>query len=280
MNLGLIAGKGDIPRLIAEDRESQGKSLFIIAIEGFVEDWMRDYPHEVCGIAETGRMIRALKASDCDTVSLIGRIQRPDFSKLKPDFKAISLLPRVLSAATKGDDALLRAMIEIFEGEGFKVVGAQELLSSLQAKAGLIGSREPTRVDIADIQLGYHIAGEIGRLDIGQGAVIANGLVLAVEAQEGTDEMLRRVERLPMMIRGNEDERLGVLVKRPKPIQERRIDLPTIGPSTVRLTSAAGLSAIAIVEGGTLIVQRQEIINLADSLGICVVCLDKEGQLP
>ena len=123
-------------------------------------------------------------------------------------------------------------------------------------------------------------AGEMGKLDIGQGCVVCNGLVLAVEAQEGTDEMLKRVFRLPSEIRGDENARAGVLVKRPKPIQENRIDLPTIGPSTVRLASEAGLSAVCGVANGALWVEHAETARLAEALGVALVSLTEEGKLP
>lgn len=280
MKLGLISGTGDIPRLIAEDRKSRGEETFILAIKGYTEPWQEGFPHEVCGIAETGKMFKALKSAGCDTVTMIGNVKRPDFSKLKPDMKGISLLPRVLKAAAKGDDALLRSVIDIFESEGFSIVGAQDLMNELKSTSGVLSARKPDARDCTDILLAFDIAGEIGRLDIGQGAVIANGLVLAVEAQEGTDEMLKRVGRLPAEIRGSENERRGVLLKRPKPIQERRVDLPTIGTSTLRNAAEAGLSCIAFVEDGALLVHKDELVELANRFGMSLVCLKQDGALP
>ncbi len=280
MSLGLIAGGGDIPRLIAEHRVANGEPVFVIGIKGFVEPWVSDFPHEMCGIAETGRMLKALKAANCDTVSLIGIVKRPDFSKLKPDFKAVTLLPRIIKAATKGDDALIRSVVSIFEDEGLKVVGAETLLDDIRSVVGSLSARPLSEEDKQDIQHCYEIAGEIGRLDIGQGAVVARGLVLAVEAQEGTDEMLRRITKLPEEIRGTENERCGVLLKRPKPMQERRVDLPTIGPSTIRLAAEAGLSSVVFLEDGALIVEKDEIIRLANAFGMSVVGLTKDGKLP
>lgn len=280
MKLGLISGTGDIPRLIAEHRKANGQETFIIRIKGYLEDWQKDHPNEICGIAETGKMLNALRDAGCDTVTLIGNVKRPDFSKLKPDMKALSLLPRVLKAASQGDDALLRSMVDIFESEGFKVVGAEDLLTQLRAKPEVLTEHKPDGQDITDIDLCFRIAGEIGKLDIGQGAVVANGLVLAVEAQEGTDEMLKRIARLPENIRGSEDKRRGVLLKRPKPIQERRIDTPVIGPSTVHNAAEAGLSAIAVVENGALIVNKKELVSLANRYGLSIVCLHENGELP
>lgn len=280
MRLGILSGTGDVPRLIAEHRKTQGEYTFVLSIRGYWEDWQKDFPHEVCGIAETGKMIRALKAADCDTITLIGNVKRPDFSRLKPDMKGISLLPRVLKAAAKGDDALLRIVVDIFEGEGFSVVGAQDLLKELKGSAGVLTARPPSDVDLTDIERCFTVAGEIGKLDIGQGAVVCNGLVLAVEAQEGTDEMLKRVARLPETIRGTENDRCGVLLKRPKPIQERRVDLPVIGPSTIRNAAEAGLSCVAFLEDGALLVNQSEVVDMADRYGISLVCLTPDGGMP
>ena len=280
MKLGIIAGKGDVPRLIAEDRLRRGEDTFIIMIKGFEEAWMKTFDHELCGIAETGKMLKALRNNACDTLTFIGNIKRPDFSRLKPDLKAVTLLPQVLKEATKGDDALLRALVKIFEDEGFSVVGAQDVLAPLKCQSGYLSQRRPSDTLIQDIRHAYTIAGDIGRLDIGQGVVVANGIVLAVEAQEGTDQMLKRVSNLPQDIRGDEDEQVGVLLKRPKPIQERRVDLPTIGPETVRRAAEAGLAGVVFVEDGILIVNRDEIVSLADELGLCLICLQNDGSLP
>ena len=194
--------------------------------------------------------------------------------------KGFKVLPKILKAANSGDDALLRAVVEIFEGEGFKVVGADEVLSVLTRGPGIIGRVTPTAEDAEDILKAFEIAGQIGALDIGQGAVVCKGLVLAVEAQEGTDEMLKRVERLPENIRGDENERRGTLVKRPKPMQETRVDLPTIGVDTIRNAAAAGLKTVAVVEKSALWVNVEDMRELADTLGLALVSLKSDGSLP
>ena len=280
MKLGLIVGTGDVPRMIAEHRKAASEETFVIAIKGFEDAWISEYDHAVCGIAEIGRLLKLLHGAGCDTVSFIGNVRRPDFSKLKPDLKGISLLPRVLKAARKGDDALLRCLVELFEQEGFAVRGAHELLDTLTRPAEVLGRHIPDQDTIEDLTRAFKIAGEMGNLDIGQGAVVARGLVLAVEAQEGTDEMLKRVARLPDNLRGTEDERVGVLVKRAKPIQEKRVDLPTIGESTIRYAAEAGLSAVAGVENATLWINQQEVIRLADALCISLISLKSDGSLP
>jgi DUF1009 family protein len=176
--------------------------------------------------------------------------------------RGAALLPELLVAATKGDDAILRAVLDVFEKEGFRVVGADDVLASLLAPAGSIGQRGPSDADWADIREAAREAASIGLQDVGQGAVARAGKVIESETQDGTDAMLRRVAALGGLG--------GVLVKRPKPQQERRIDLPTIGAATVKGAADAGLAGIAVEAGGALIVDRAEVGALADRLGIFV----------
>ncbi len=246
--LGIIAGLGDLPVRVAEGAVNAGRSVYILRLAGFVEDQLAAYPGETVGIGETGRQIRMLKAAGCRDVVFAGNVQRPDFASLKLDLRGARLLPRVLAAARKGDDALLRVMVDMLESEGFNVIAAQDVDTGLRAPAGVICGGMPDDAQLEDLRHAARIASLIGQHEIGQGCVVHEGLVLAVEAQEGTDGMLQRVAGLPDEIRG------GVLVKRPKPIQERRIDLPTIGVSTVEHAAKAGLAGIGLEENGALIV--------------------------
>ena len=152
MKLGLIAGTGDLPRQIAENQRNAGTPVHVIAIKGFEEPWISDFSHEVCGIAEIGRAIKSLKKAGCDTLSFIGNIKRPDFVNLKPDLKGMSVLPKIVSAARKGDEALLRSIVGIFEEDGFTVVGAHELMSGLSRGAEVIVGRDGLHQLGADIE--------------------------------------------------------------------------------------------------------------------------------
>jgi hypothetical protein len=197
-------------------------------------------------------------------------VKRPDFGALKLDARAALMMPKILSAARKGDDALLRVLGEEHEKEGFRLVGADEVMASLLAPVGALGKIAPTEEQLEDIRKGAQVAAALGTWDVGQGCIVCDGLVLALEAQEGTDSMLGRVVMLPPEIRGTSDRRRGVLVKRPKPIQDRRIDLPTVGVPTVAAAASAGLAGIAVEAGGALILQREEMIARADALGLFV----------
>lgn len=270
--LGLIAGGGDLPLQIARHCEESGRPLFVVRLRGFADPHMEAFPGETVGLAEVGRCIRVLKTAGCEAVCLAGNVARPDFAALKPDFRGMAMLPKLILEARKGDDALLRAVLDEFRKEGFAIEGAHEARSDLVLGAGPLGRLAPSPGDLADVRRAFDIARRIGELDIGQGAVVCDGLVLAVEAQEGTDAMLRRVaEEVAPALRGEAGRRRGVLAKAPKPIQETRVDLPTLGPATVRGAARAGLAGIAGEAGRTLVLERDAVIALADELGLFVV---------
>jgi len=270
--LGLIAGGGDLPLEIARHCVETGRPLFVVRLRGFADPSMDAFPGEVVGLAEVGRCIRVLKAAGCEAVCLAGNVARPDFAALKPDLRGMAMLPRLALEARRGDDALLRAVLDEFRKEGFAIEGAHEVRSDLVLGAGVLGRHAPDAAHQADIRRALEIARRIGELDIGQGAVVCDGLVLAVEAQEGTDAMLRRVaEEVAPALRGEAGRRRGVLAKAPKPIQETRVDLPTIGPATVRGAARAGLAGLVGEAGRTLVLDREDLVALADELGLFVL---------
>ncbi|MCA3730479.1 MAG: UDP-2,3-diacylglucosamine diphosphatase LpxI [Phenylobacterium sp.] len=270
--LGLIAGGGDLPLQIARHCVETGRPLFVVRLRGFADPSMDAFPGEVVGLAEVGRCIRVLKAAGCEAVCLAGNVARPDFAALKPDLRGMAMLPRLVLEARRGDDALLRAVLDEFRKEGFAIEGAHEVRSDLVLGAGVLGRHAPDAAHQADIRRALEIARRIGELDIGQGAVVCDGLVLAVEAQEGTDAMLRRVaEEVAPALRGEAGRRRGVLAKAPKPIQETRVDLPTIGPATVRGAARAGLAGLVGEAGRTLVLDREDLVALADELGLFVL---------
>jgi|SRR5579871_883706 len=270
--LGIIAGAGELPLAIARASEADGRSVFVVALDGMAAAAdVAAFPHAFVSLGELGKAIRILRDAGCSEVAFAGKVSRPEFSKLKVDVKGALALPRVIAAATKGDDALLRALVGIIEGEGFRVVGSTDAAATLAAPSGAIGRLKPTTEQERDIRQAVRVVGAIGALDIGQAAVVCEGLVLAVEAAEGTDAMLQRVAGLPAALRGTGENRKGVLVKSVKPEQERRVDLPVIGIRTVELAAAAGLAGIAVEAGAALIVNRARVAEEADRRGLFVI---------
>jgi DUF1009 family protein len=268
--LGLVAGGGGLPRQVAEACLEAGRPFFVVRLKGFADEFMSKYPGIDVGLGEFGKAFKALKAEKCRAVCFAGAVNRPDFSKLKPDLRGLVALPALVAAARRGDDAILRQVLWEFEREGFEIEGAHLAVAGMTMSEGAMGKFRPEARHAEDITRALQVARGIGELDIGQGAVVADGLVLAVEAQEGTDAMLRRCSELPEALRGTLDNRMGVLAKAPKPIQDRRVDLPTIGVSTVRNASVAGLAGIVGEAGSVLIVDRAEMIAEADALGMFI----------
>ncbi|MGF1455833.1 MAG: LpxI family protein [Alphaproteobacteria bacterium] len=280
VKLGLIAGGGALPVHLVEACLASGRAFHIIALKGLTDPALEVHPHTWCGLGTVGHTVSVLKETGCGAICMAGIVRRPNFSDLKLDLLGTRLLPRALKAARGGDDALLRFLVEIFEERGFAVEGADQVMGSLLAPGGPMGAHAPDGDALKDMDLAWRVATRLGEFDIAQGAVVVRGLVLAVEAAEGTDAMLARCAGLPAPLRGNDAARAGVLVKRPKPGQERRLDLPTMGVRTVEGAAEAGLAGIGIAAGGSLVLDRQAVVEAADRLGLFVVGIKGEPSEP
>jgi DUF1009 family protein len=266
--LGIIAGGGDLPRAIAESARAAGRNVFVLRLGELAGDWALGFPNEQVALGELGRAFKAFKAHDCSDITLAGKVQRPKFSEIKLDMKAVLAAPRVFAAALKGDDALLRSLVDMFEREGLRVVGAAEAAPDLIAKPGVLTRIKPDDEHQSDAALAFKIARAMGAFDVGQAAIVCAGLPLAVEAAEGTDATIARIAALPEHFRGQKGKPRGVLVKAPKPIQDRKTDLPVVGVETVRNAHAVWLAGIAVEAGGALIVDRDAVVAEADKLGL------------
>jgi DUF1009 family protein len=268
--LGLIAGGGALPLSVAARCEAEGRPVFLVRLAGFADPHLARYPGIDAGMAEIGKVLSALRKAGCDAVCFAGTVNRPDFKTLKPDFKGATLLPGIVAAAAKGDDALLRKILSVFEAEGYAIEGADDILGGETLPSGALGAVEPTPAQLADLRKALYVAEKAGELDIGQGAVVCDGLVLAVEAQEGTDAMLARVAGLPVDLRGSGADRKGALGKAPKPIQDLRVDMPVMGARTVEMAAAAGLAGVGGLAGQLIVIDRAGVIEAADRLGLYV----------
>jgi DUF1009 family protein len=218
-------------------------------------------------ILAAGRIIAAFREHGCEDLVLVGPVRRPSLLDLRPDAEGARILARIGRAAFAGDDGLLAAVVRVFAEEGFRVVGAHEILSEALGPMGLLSSAGPDAVSMADIRRGVVVARALGAIDVGQGCVVQQGIVLAVEAAEGTDAMLARCASLARPGRG------GVLVKLVKPGQDRRADLPTVGPETLRGAADAGLRGVAFEAGGTILAERDAAVAAADAAGLFLLGL-------
>ncbi|WP_159993548.1 LpxI family protein [Roseomonas sp. 18066] len=271
--LGMIVGGGLMPQRAAAAAAAAGRRPHVVVLEGFGNpaDYAA-YPQITCRLGAGGRMLEWLRAAGCRELVLAGQVRRPSFLALRPDAGAAKLLPRIGMKAFGGDDSLLTAVIRVLREEGFEPLPAQALLAELlQPSAGQLGRHAPDSQAVRDIARGIAVVRALGAVDVGQGAVVQQGLVLAVEAIEGTDAMLSRCGPLHREGPG------GVLVKILKPGQDRRVDLPTIGPATVAGAAAAGLRGLAIEANGTIIVDRAETIAAADAAGLFLLAIDVQA---
>jgi UDP-2,3-diacylglucosamine hydrolase len=268
--LGLIAGGGGLPLALADHCRGAGRPYFVIRLRGFADPTLDVHPGDIAGIAEIGRIVKLARVAGCEALCFAGTVRRPDFAALKPDLRGLAWMPGAVMAARRGDEALLRFLMGEFEKEGFAIEGAHEVRGDLAMPAGPLGQLGAQDHHSVDIAKALQVARAIGALDIGQAAVVCDGLVLAVEAQEGTDALLRRVAELPADVRGAPGRRKGVLAKVAKPIQEERVDLPTIGQATIEGADRAGLAGVVGIAGKTLVIDRASVAAAADAAGLFV----------
>jgi DUF1009 family protein len=272
--LGILAGSGGLPRILAETASADGRSIFIVAFRGQADPaTVVGFPHVWVRLGEAGKTISELRKAGVLDLVMAGAVRRPSLGELGLDWRGTQLFARI-GARALGDDGLLSAVTRELELEGFRLIGADTVLAHSVASAGLMGAHAPDEQASADIAHGVRIARVLGSLDIGQAVVVQQGLVLGVEAIEGTDALL---------IRAGEQRRDGVggvLVKIAKPQQERRVDLPTIGIRTVARAAASGLRGIAVEASASIVLDRPATIAAADAAGLFLVGLDLRAVEP
>jgi DUF1009 family protein len=269
--LGIIAGGGELPAKVAAAARAAGRPVFILGLEGFANAAvLAPWPHEIQRLGAAGRILAALHENGCQDLVMIGPVRRPSLLDLRPDAEGARLLARVGRAAFAGDDGLLAAVMRVLTEEGFRVIGAHDIMREAVAPGGVLTKTAPDAQAMTDINRGVQVARLLGSADVGQGCVVQQGLVLAVEAVEGTDAMLARAGAL------RRDGIGGVLVKLVKPGQDRRADLPTIGPDTVRHAAAAGLRGLAFEARATILAEREACLAAADAAGLFLIGLDAE----
>ena len=269
--VAIVAGRGDLARRVAERRAGAGLPVLLVIFEGSFEPWMETYPHEHHAFERAGQLFRALRAAGARYIVFAGAMTRPKLQFSRLDWGGVKLLTRALRLMRKGDDAMLRGFGEVFEQEGIALISPRDILGdSLSIPAGPLGMCRPSAVDIADAQRAAAIVRALAPLDVGQGAVVAGGLCLGVEAIGGTDFLLSQIASLPADRRKSAPPPCGVLYKGPKPGQDLRVDLPAIGPETVAGAARAGLSGIVVAARQTLLLDETRTRSAADDAGLFV----------
>jgi DUF1009 family protein len=269
--LAIIAGRGALPQRIAERRAGAGLPYLLVVFQGCFQPWMAAHPHQHHAFERAGRLFLALRAAGATHAVFAGAMHRPRLRPWRADLRALRLLPRALALMRRGDDAMLRGFAAVFEAEGLAMLGPHDILGGqAMVPPGPLGARRPGAGDRRDAARAARIVAALGPLDVGQGAVVARGLCLAVEAIEGTDLMLARIAGLPAERRAAAPPPSGVLYKGPKPAQDRRLDLPAIGPATVAGAARAGLNGIVAAAGETVLLDPAATRQAADAARVFV----------
>ncbi len=267
--LGIVSGTGVLPRLLAESCREQGRAYRVVVFEGTELDWTDGHPVISVPIERLGKLLQELEEQGCRSVCFAGKVERPNLDPDRLDMLGKQMAAALLSGTYRSDDVLLREIVNIFESNGFTVEGAHEVLPALLPSEGVLGAVSPDDMARKDAERGFLLAEKLGELDVGQGAVVDKGLCLGLETQQGTQSMLDYVARS----RKTPPNPRGVLVKRPKPQQEMRVDLPAIGPETIVQAAAAGLAGIAIAAKGVMVLEREKTLTEADARGLFLWCV-------
>jgi DUF1009 family protein len=268
--LAIVCGGGSLPFAVAEAAQRQGRSIHLFALRGFADPGrVQAYPHHWGRLGGVGRFCRIARREGCRDVVFIGSAIRPTIWQLWPDFGAIRAMPRIIRMFRGGDDHLMSGVIKLLEDQGFRAVGAHDIAPEILLPAGALGAFVPSELHRGDIALGLSLLSAIGPFDVGQATIVAGNHVLAVEGADGTDEMLAYFADLRR--RGRIHSTGGVLIKAPKPSQDRRVDLPAIGPQTVEGAARAGLAGIAGVAGATILAGAEDVRRASDRARIFVV---------
>ncbi len=266
--LAIICGGGSFPLAVAQAARRAGREVVLFPVRGFAGAEVEAWPHVWIPIGRFGLLTREMRRRGCRDVVFIGNVLRPRIRDIRFDWTTLTLLPRVFHMMRGGDDHLLSSLGRLFEESGFRLVGAHEVAPEILMPAGQLGAIAVTPEEMDDIRVGREALEITGPLDIGQGLVVMNRHVVAMEAAEGTDLMLARVAELRANGRIRRAARCGVLVKLPKVGQDRRLDMPSLGLRTVEGAARAGLAGIAVEAGGVIVADLAEIVRRADEAGL------------
>lgn len=266
--IAVIAGSGRLPVCIAEALKRTQVPYFVISILDERPDWVTDHPHAQIALGAVGDILNLLKQQGIHKIVFAGAVQRPSFSHLKLDTTAMKWLAAIGLKAF-GDDGLFQGLVQQLAKEGIQVLGAQDILAELLTPKGLLAGENPSARDLQDIQRGVQILQALGAQDVGQAVVVEHGVVLGIEAAEGTDQLIQRCGVLKKT-----QNQAGVLVKMAKPDQETRIDLPTVGPRTFDLLKENGFAGVALEAGRSFILDQAACQKLAQASGLFITGID------
>lgn len=264
--IGIIAGKGLLPFSIADNYIKQGGDCYIAALEGEADlKLIEDFKYKAFKIGMVGGVIEYFKENDIQNVIFAGGIDRPAIHSIGVDRVGSALLVKILKQKFLGDDNILRIVANFFEEKGFKVLAGNEIFKNHEFESDVITISHPSIVDTIDIELGIDVLTSLSKLDVGQSVIIEDKYVLGIEAAEGTDNLIIRCASLLKKPQG------GVLVKIMKVGQDSRMDIPTIGPDTIKNLAKYNYNGIAIEADKVIIIDQEVTIRLANEHKIFVI---------
>jgi DUF1009 family protein len=252
--IGLIFGENDFPKEIIKKIKNKKKYLIIDLTNGKIfKKYKNSYP---ASIGQFGKIINILKKNNCKKVLFAGNVKKPNFSKLKLDFKGIYYIPRIIKSSKLGDAAILKEVIKILKKEKINTINSTILTPELSLKKGNYSNFKPDNNDKKDIMKAINVLKSLSPHSFSQGAVCRNNKILAIESKDGTKKMLQKIKRI--------NTTSGVLVKYPKKKQDIRIDLPTIGINTLNQCKLAGLKGIVLKHKRNIVLNKQKCIQYAN----------------
>jgi DUF1009 family protein len=269
--LAILCGGGGFPLEVARAAEANGRAPFLVGIVGSSDPAIEAFAHAWVRMGQLGKMFAALEERAIADLAFVGAMTRPEFADLRFDWGALKRAPELAQLFRGGDNRLLVGVAAIFEREGLRVVGAHEIAPQLLAPAGPIGACAAPGGAEADVRAGAALLAALSPFDVGQGVVVADARVIAIEAAEGTDAMLARVAELRASRRLRFPGPAGVFVKAPKRDQDLRLDMPVVGPQTIEAARRAQLQGVALAAGRVLVADRQALSRAADEAGLFVV---------
>ena len=272
-NLCVIAGGGILPRKIADNFDSSGNRIFFLAFRNVTDpEVVAGRHHEWLELGEVQKAIDAMHRNNVDKVVMAGPIQRPALSSLALDTRALKMLAKG-GLKVFGDDGLLSLVAKEIEKEGIKVIGIEQILSGVLTKEGLLAGPAPTKISWDDIKRGLQVLNSLGPCDVGQSIAVQEGIVLAIEAIEGTDQMIERAGSLQRNVSG------PILIKISKANQDKRVDLPTAGPETVNNAIRSGFQGLALEANNSLLLDKDRVIKIAEKNSFFVIGVDQSKIL-
>jgi len=267
--LAIFAGRGNLPMMVIEEcnKNNIDFQLFLLKTESYDIDYSF-YNPAVLEYTAVEEFLEVLKINSIKNITFVGAVNKPNFSSLKVDKKGAVLLSKILANKILGDDAVLRSVINFFEKEGFKIIKVNDILGNLLVDKNFCGSLKPSKDDFENIEIGRRVIKSISEFDIGQAVIVAQRQVIAIEAVEGTDQMISRCQTLSIDYKNK-----AILVKLKKSKQSKKADLPVIGVETIKNCHKSNIKGIAIQSGASIVINKKEVIDIANKMGIFIIAL-------